>query len=143
MTVIACDGKIMACDGWVTSGDTVLKKDCIKIVKTEKGIFGVSGSYESASQYLKWCVEGEKKKLKIEDDNFEAIFLNNEGLLFHMDKHIKNHMRVEVPFEIGLGSEIAYGALMYGATSFEAVEIVIKRNIYCGGQIMVLKSDHV
>lgn len=76
--------------------------------------------------------------LKLEG-GFEAIIIDPSGTVFQIDP---TGYLIEIKadhFSLGAGSEMALGAMDFGASAREAVELVCKRVHGCGGKIVELE----
>ena len=134
MTVIATDGYTMAGDSIVTSGDgTLYSKTYKKVHRVGNEIIGLAGNTSHCTAYLEYIKNGGEKP---ELDNFHALHLTSNGVFLVDDKTL-NKLKVKVPYAIGSGAEIALGAMLEGATPAKACRQAIKRNVRCGGRIVV------
>jgi 20S proteasome alpha/beta subunit len=140
MTTIACDGKTIACEGFVMHGGQVgpsllLDTRNEKIIRFEDSFIGTSGGLSDTLILEKWLRNGgwNQKKPNEEVDITGIIFYKNKTV-FEFDCMLIPY-RVRAPFAIGSGRYIAVGAMEAGATSKEAIKIAIKHDIYSGGKI--------
>jgi ATP-dependent protease HslVU (ClpYQ) peptidase subunit len=134
MTVIATDGYTMAGDSIVTSSDgTLYSKTLKKVYRIGKEIVGLAGNTSQCAQYLDYLKHGGEKP---ELENFMALHLRRSGVFLVDDKTL-NKLKVKVPYAIGSGGEIALGAMLEGASPEKACRQAIKRNVRCGGSVIV------
>lgn len=160
MTVIAVrkytDRIEMAADMQSTWGDCKTLKSA-KITKINEMYIGCAGDVSEAS-LLKIFARNHKPKTANDDDilDFFSEFaewkekktkkytIENHCLLVFKNKiflivgmSVRN---VEDDFAaVGSGMFLALGAMELGASSAEAVEIAIKHDLHCGGQVKMIK----
>lgn len=139
MTTVACDGHWMAADGLVTTaGDIICEMKATKVARLkDNSIIGMSGTV-GALEGLRAFLEGEKPEAEI-CGTWDALRLMPDGSgLYYCDKHPTMGVASDWPATLGTGGELALGAMLAGATPKRAVEIAVQRDVWSGGQIIVL-----
>ncbi len=133
MTTIACDGKMIAGDGFVTGNGIIHDTEFNKLATLNDGsVVGFSGSpYQKADMIA--FLNGGIDKIDF-GESFEAIILHPDGLCECMDGSGKRYA-TSVPCATGSGSAIALGAMDAGEEAFGAVAIAAKRDTNTGGEI--------
>jgi len=146
VTCIATDGKTMAADGRMCTGDLIVNDETVKIFHARDGsVVGTSGDAAMGELVREWFQKGENPNKipsltmpKEDDSPVSALILRPDGRVEWM-----NHHFACVPFArvaaIGSGSEVAIGLMMTGMSPREAVEAVARQVTSVGGRIMELK----
>lgn len=142
MTIIACDGSILATDRMMVQEDLIYSIQKIKL--TFKYLFTFTGPYENGLGLIYWLKNGAKIKewpdwqIKEEEwghfivyDRFNKSFSFYEKLPFPQE--------LKPPFAFGSGQLMAIGALEAGASAIKAVEICNKNLSTCGCGIDAIK----
>lgn len=144
MTTIAFDGRILACDGMISSHkiDTLCFKK-IKYVKDDCFV-GAAGDLNQVNAFFHWCKQGgyvdylSDTLLNI-NDSFEAIIITPSFVATTTDCiHL---CPSSLPIAIGSGSDFAIGAMKKGADAIEAVEIAKSYDLWSGGQTFYYEID--
>lgn len=138
LTIVAWDGKSIACDSRITGG--FIQDDVKKIFKLGNRYIGIAGTYSAALLVIQWMKDKTREKPKLEiakDDEFEAIEIK-DGKCFYYDENLIEH-KVSAPYAIGSGSAFAMGAMSCGKSASEAVGIAKKYDESCGGKTVVYK----
>ncbi len=141
MTTICWRDDVIASDSQFSDGNIASKgKKLFRLGKLAIGFAGdVSDGYQLV-EFLK-SKDEEEEPPKLSDD-FEAIAMNMKtGKCVYFDKQL-----IQVPIAdkftaIGTGSELAIGAMEYGASAVEAVKIAILRDINSGGRVAVIRVN--
>lgn len=140
MTTIATDGRTIAADGLVVSGnDVVVAFGRTKLVRLADGsILGFAGTAVEQEVFAAWLNDGGKRpKLGA----FEALRLMNDGSLLRYAQ-VLDPLPAEFPAAVGSGSDLALGAMLAGVSPQQAVEIAASRDIATGGTIAVMSHNH-
>lgn len=139
MTTIATDGKSMAGDGLVTSGDAIFGYNLVKVRRAPDGrIAGASGTGYDADAFHAWLANGgDPPKL---NEHFEALVLYPDGTCRSYDSDCRS-IPEELPSATGSGRLAAIGAMEFGAGPERAVEIACARDAMSGGKITVLHLE--
>lgn len=134
MTTIATDGKTIACDSLATWGDMRITHNRKKIHKIGDMYVGASGNSEFISAYIEYLKTGKNKPTT--EDAHTLLFLTKGGVYLQTDTRF-NRIKVNSVMAIGSGREYAIGAMMAGASPYEAVKIAIKNDLNSGGKVVV------
>lgn len=137
MTTIATDGKTMAGDGLAHCGGTIIDDAAIKVGRLADGrIYGFCGAVQDGEIVREWLNHaGEKPK---PDDDFGCLILNHDGTVNWLSHKLAFEPAI-LPVAMGSGMALALGAMLGGATPYEAVQLAAQRDIYTGGKITVLE----
>jgi 20S proteasome alpha/beta subunit len=141
MTTIVTDGKSIAADGQSTAGDMVTNTSCQKLTRLPDGsIVGGCGELSAMRRAIN-CLHspdahpddltGEFTLVRLFPNGRVATY---EGCLFASD--------LPAPVAIGSGREFAMGAMLAGKSPKDAVEIACQRDIYSGGDVVVMEPTH-
>lgn len=144
MTIVVWDGTTLASDTMAVEGDYLKESYSRKLRRGIDFIIGFCGSVRKVEQW--WAKNHENDFDEIistehdfdeEGDDIGCVIISREGECY---KYVEGYF---VPHEaqftaIGSGSAFALGALSMGATSFQAVDVAIKHDPWCGGSIMCL-----
>lgn len=148
MTIIAWRGGTLASDSQATlngSKGAVVRK----IARNKAGdLAGATGDAIYSQAFLEWFERGEKKKRpdatekgKAESTNRGMIVRNGGPIeLYEFDGVSK--VKAEY-FAIGCGRSEALGAMFAGADAIGAVKAACAHDVYCGGDIQILKHIEV
>ena len=148
MTIIAWDGKTLAADRQATSG--YIKVGTTKIVKcpTTGRLIGSAGGMGSAQLMMQWILDGEDMSKyppcqNDKDDWARIIIVNPDGTLNEYERLPKKLVLqpIEGYHAIGIGREVALGALAMGADARTAVAIASTYVDGCGLGIDTLTLD--
>jgi ATP-dependent protease HslVU (ClpYQ) peptidase subunit len=138
VTTIATDGKSIAADGQSTAGEMVTSRETTKLTRLPDGsIVGGCGELSPMRRAIN-CLHspdahpddltGDFTLLRLFPDGRIVTY---EGCLFAFE--------LPAPVTIGSGREFAMGAMLAGKGPKEAVEIAIERDIYSGGDVLVME----
>ena len=134
MSIIVWDGKILAADRSITSGD--VKVEFRKLWEIDDGAIAGCGDMVSVETMRKWWMSGGDINEWPECQNDAAkwatlvVVKHNDGIFYYEDKPIS--LPVYGFMAWGSGADIAIGALAAGANSIEAVMITCNHSPYCG-----------
>lgn len=145
MTTIATDGRTIAADGrtaigWMVSGTSERK---IVVGVNEDGLpalFAVAGVMTMIGPLMKWVAggrEGEPPKCTGGDDPWTMLIIDASGIR-RIDAGAPYPYFVPAPAAIGSGRDFAITALDLGKSPREAVEMACKRDVWSGGEILVI-----
>lgn len=134
MTTIAFDGKYVATDSLITSGDVVYGHTD-KIHEVSGGILITAGNCEDWVSAVEWFNNGRDPLNKPTLENFISIFVPDDGgtVMEYGSRLIP--VFVPVPWSAGTGSDFAKSAMMLGKGAHEAVEFACSLDIYSGGEV--------
>lgn len=142
MTIVVYRNGIIAADKNTVMGNTIYGQTR-KIWKrgTDGALVGAGGCSSLAAGFCRWFMggeQGDRPSLRGEDNNSAgAIVIMPDGRIIEHDFCGWRYVDSEF-VALGSGMDIAYGALEMGASAVEAVRIVCKRDIHCGGGINTL-----
>jgi 20S proteasome alpha/beta subunit len=139
LTSIAWDENTIASDSRVcTTSETIINNHTIKIFNLKNGgVMGCAGGVAVGQAFRKWF-DGEADMPDI-TENYNVIYIDNKYKCWLYDGTSKVAIKVEKRGAIGTGSKFAYAILDYGGTAEEAVRIAIKRDIWSGGKIKIIR----
>lgn len=137
MTTIACKDGIIAYDGRVTAGGTIVYDDFDKMRESNGVLFVGAGSSACIADLVR-AYNGED----ITGDCDASIIVVKDGLLslitYQDGKVWESAVHPDRPYAIGSGRDHAYTALDMGASAYQAVEMAAKRDTSTGGKIRTL-----
>lgn len=149
-TIVYRDGYIAADTG--VHAHAFFESDCFhKIGRIKDGrLWGMAGDLNALPPFLSWARKGARL-----DNGFklpsgcdaEAILVaahrSREGVraTWIGGGHEGHCELVDPYFAIGSGKALAFGALDYGATALEALEIAIKRDVHSRGPVVLWRYD--
>jgi hypothetical protein len=118
-------------DSKVTVDDLSYKAQ--KIITVRGDIVGCAGKTQSIEKWLHWYRGSRRKPIELlDDDDVDVLVLSKGGLYVYNDSSYREMLVDERYVAIGAGAPIAYGALDFGATPREAIEIACARSVSCG-----------
>lgn len=140
MTTIATDGKTIAADGLSTSGDMVTDTAVQKLTRLPDGsIVGGCGELSAMLRAID-CLHAPNSHPDDLTGDFTLIRLSTGGVVTRYEGCLFGVVAA-APTAIGTGRAFAMGAMLSGKTPKEAVEIACQRDIYSGGEIVVMQPD--
>ena len=151
MTVIATDGRTMAGDGLCLSGWTVISKNEVKVESARGSILGYCGTRADCRAFAHFFFDNayqsllslhKKQSRPNLGSGFAALALSPTGQIILYDDQCFASIMTE-PFAIGVGADLAIGAMKAGASPRRAVEIACEVSSGCGGRITVVRSVEV
>lgn len=137
MTVIATDGRTMAGDTLATCKGYLMSR-APKVHRLKDGrIVGASGPTTECRMLVRWLDEGGEKPCLGEE--VTALILNPDGTVDWVDNKFEILTDQELPAAIGCGGDLAVGAMLAGASPYEACMLAATRQMDVGGEITVLE----
>ena len=147
MTVIAWDGKQLAADRRISFGN--LSGGRVKIFRLldhnlKHILVGACGSSSDSQDFLHWISAGQKIEdwpthLKEKDNTFSAMVIDKDKQIYLYEAS-PHPTVIEQPFwAIGSGRDFAITAMHCGKSAYEAVEIAVIYDVYCGNGIDCLE----
>lgn len=139
MSVIAWDGKILACDR--AANDGVNKWQVDKIWEINGKILACMGSVDNVHKVVSWFLDGATARYPVMSAMTHLIYLcPDRGMVRY------NHTGTPVVhgsnlFAIGEGRDFAYGALALGHTAIEAVQAANKFSIFCDFGVLAYDTE--
>jgi hypothetical protein len=144
LTTIAYDGKTVAADRLAALGGTPTL--CCKVAKVdyegEACIVAATGVSSECQAMLRWAKQGFKSddKPKVTESTLLAFFEDSRIVWRWMDDRPQEMITlIESFWSDGSGADYALGAMAYGATAKEALEIATRLDINTGYGIDVLE----
>lgn len=150
MTTISYKDGIMAHDGKMTLGDTVIKLDTEKAFWVNNHLVGICGRARAINTFVTWLqrmtdyhiVNQEVGDLVdlippvLEDDEgYTALVVTPSKQVLMYEGNTPIDMGNDVPMAVGSGSVYALAAMKAGASAEEAVKIACELDVYSGGVI--------
>jgi len=141
MTTIAWTGEEVAADTRGTVGQLVQQSPTIKLIKRKGVIYCLTGDFAQCLAVVDWLSSGadiEEAPAFIDEPGFDILAIENSvtGNIFSNSYH---PYPVEPPVTLGTGHEIALGAIMAGATAYEAVEYACRLDMNSGLPVQKMK----
>lgn len=138
MTTIAYKDGVIACDGRITSDDTILTDSRDKRAVNEDGVqFFVCGKDDATETVVStW------PNVKTPHDSWNAFVVDGDDfwLCGSKDGELwKCRQLSDEPMAIGSGSDHAFTAMDMGCSAQDAVHLAAKRDTGTGGQIREYK----
>ena len=137
MTTIAWDGRYLAADGRITSGNDVIMTDSSnKIFIVKDIIIAVCGSTADEEKLIQCILSGENSTK--EDLQANAIFIEKgKAFTCGTDKDGKYWQCSTDDFvnSMGSGQDFALAGMDTGMNAMDAVKLAIKRDVFSGGVI--------
>lgn len=151
MTVIATDGKVIACDSQETGAYT---ERCAKLYRLTDGrIAGTTGDSGLSLKMIRyldgeigadewfwtWGGYGEASLILVGKKHWTNTDGSQESErgCWIIDSDSLEEIPARLPAAVGSGSLLAMGAMEAGCSPKKAVKIAIRRDPYCGGPIVV------
>lgn len=132
MTTIVWDGRMMVGDRQSTWGTTpTLTRKVYRVSHPEHGswVFGSCGSTADCQAFARWA-NGNEQVPKFTD--LRVLAVNEKGEVWTFS-HEGNWAQIGTEqWAIGSGADYALGAMAYGATALEAVQIAAKLDVNTG-----------
>lgn len=144
MTTIAYRSGVLAFDSQVTSSSTVYGT-VIKGKKTKRFLLAAAGSCEDCDAWLDWMTDtgGDLKAKKDygldKDCEMEGIAVDRKGNVSFYESKCYPFTVDGRYHALGSGSAFAMGAMAFGATAKQAVQVSTQLDPYTGGTIRTLK----
>lgn len=146
MTTLAWDGRHLAADGRLTSGDLILTDDDCKISITNNMVIAFCGSTSDYKMLSDAIANNENKSGK--DLGSSALFLESaDSCALFSCSTTSNGEFWKCSCEgfnraIGSGGAFAITAMDTGLNAMEAVKMAIMRDIYSGGTIRYFDTEN-
>ena len=147
MTTIAYNRGVIAYDGQANWGSMICDSQYKKLKFIKNLAVFCSGSTSDLPHIL-GAIEKDQVTVTRDTHGFEGIAVDIKGRLlqYGIDKKgrlWKEEISVASPFAVGSGGAYAMGAMHFGATAIEAVEVACKLDIYSGGEISRWTFDEI
>jgi hypothetical protein len=142
VTTIALTATQIAADGQSTSSYGCITGRCFKKITVEKAaVYAVSGQAALMAPLIAWHMSGARPEAvpkHAADVVWSLLVVPKNGSPSLYTSQAPYPESIELPFAIGIGAEIAIGAMEHGASAREAVMIAMRRNVHTGGDIQVV-----
>jgi 20S proteasome alpha/beta subunit len=151
VTIICIKNGIIAADGGVFCQHVIDATDVKKIFRAADGALGACAGPTSVCEYFRRqlfensnvgdrriggrLVSGFKELL--EDDAFQAIWLEPTGEIRRMRENGVVSGRGEAMAAVGTSEDFAMGAMRAGASAEEAVRLCIEFTVYAAGEVQI------
>lgn len=141
MTTIAIDANgCIAADGWRTWGGDIVCRTEEKIRIRHGRIYALTGIAGLFEPLIKWHGEHEANPEKMpkcgDDDSWVLIVIEQPGRVAKYTKTCPYPEFFDPPVAFGAGLDLARGAMLFGATASEAVELVAAHTNHTGGRVL-------
>ena len=139
MTIICYRDGVMAADSAAGQYSIRLAASVQKILKTPGGELVAScGPSTDGQAFRRWVLAGRDEMKKPDlSSNFCGLLVEADGVVKEYDGRMDWAEMTAPFFVLGSGAETAFGAMAFGASAIEAVEIAIKYCEGCGGPIQI------
>ena len=138
MTTIAYNNGLLCADTQVNSNSCVYGY-ASKIFEHDGVFYASCGQKQDFEQLKNWVKSGKKEDKKPSFDcSFSGMYCDGDNIYCFDDKFIPYIIEADY-FAMGSGWEIATGAMEFGASAEEAVNIACKIDAFSGGKVEVYK----
>lgn len=144
MTVIAWSGTQLAADSLECYGSCRSVRPVQKLRQRGSIVFACTGTGALFEPMIEWYMGGRKidELPKADDDTKHTkLIVFENGRAWVYSPAIPYPAEVFAPDAWGCGADLAIGVMENGGSAERAVEIVIKREVYCGGPIQVIDLE--
>jgi ATP-dependent protease HslVU (ClpYQ) peptidase subunit len=141
MTTIAAIGDEIAWDSQVTAGYTRSMVPFDKVRVFGRTIIATCGDFSAADKLPNWVLRGARKK-SAPAGEWTCLVITEKAIRIYENDRLDGTL-VTLPVAIGTGEEFALGAMGFGATARQAVEVAAKFDVMTGGEIKSLKISDV
>jgi len=146
MTTIAYDGRIIAADGLRLWGSDIVSTSEQKIrplyigEPSSKRLYALAGYAGLTSAFPAielWYLEGAQfgAAPKVEIEGWDALFVGKGRSAELATSAMQGVVRIAPPIAIGAGGELAIGAMLAGASAYDAVQLICERTNHSGGKV--------
>lgn len=143
MTTIAADGVTVAADGRRVSGHELVEECCVKLVKRDGTIYGLTGEAAVFDAAVAWHRDGCKKDEipKASKDESWSLLVFMPSVMHRYTNDSIYPDKYPYPQAFGSGASYAQAALLCGKSAREAVEVAARLDVYTGGEITEFDID--
>ena len=132
MTTAAWDGKTLAVDRQMTSGD--LKTIGLKLHRLGRYRYAVyAGDFDQCNQMLDWLRASGKRAKKPTPTEASVLLLDTRKRVCVLYENSLTPLAIQAPYAIGSGSGPALAAMLLGHDAKKAIEVASQLDIYTGG----------
>lgn len=140
MTTIAVDSRTIAADGWRTWGGDIVCRTEEKVRIRHGRIYALTGLAGVFEPLIAWHGERNADPERLpkcgDEDSWTLIVIERPGLILKYTKTCPYPEYFEPPVAFGAGLDLAKGAMLWGATSSEAVQLVAQHTNHTGGRVL-------
>lgn len=138
MTTLAYRSGILASDSLVTSGGARSGLTARKIRRVGGALVAGCGFIGELERFISWVAAGMTGDDPLRGGETNALLIAPGQPLLMFGS--TGPWAVEADFvAMGSGEDFAFGAMAYGASAIEAIEVAIRFDVYSGGPIQTLK----
>ena len=131
MTTIAYDGKTLAADSRMTSGNMVFSNSAEKIFELKDGsLLALCGDFSLYGEVIDWFNGGDMPVVK-EGEEIGGIHVFPDGVAEEFGRNLRL-MPAKAPWAGGSGEPYAMTALMLGCSAAEAVKVACQLDTRSG-----------
>ena len=135
MTTVVCNTHEMACDSYLTDGNTI--QSVRKVFRKKGHVVGIAGDYAACMEFISWWLRGGGEEYNGTMDEVDVLILTTKGKILHYSSCSKPFELTDPFAAIGSGSAAAMGAMHMGATPAQAVLAASKVDVNTGGKISI------
>ena len=146
MTVVAFRDGVMAADTRLSDYNSAAR--ATKLVRLpDGGVAGGCGLWAAAYAGLKWLAEGgsldgAEGKARLPDiEGATLLIARPDGVLWLLESRFPAYPLLDTTAVIGCGAEAAKALLATGHSAPEAVAMVTKQDLLCGGPVQSLEVE--
>ena len=139
MTTICTDGVTLATDGLAFDGVIVSRRERKHVVEGG-AIYALAGTACMMRPVIEWVKAGADPQHipKVADNDWGVLLvIDREGMRCYSSK-VPYAENIDLPFAMGSGRQMAWGALKAGMSPLEAVGIACDGDPWSGGEIQVI-----
>lgn len=147
MTIVAFDGKTLACDSKISGQDGAHWCSVKKIRRVDGWLIGAAGGWDMLTHFLTKfnpkCIENGLAYAPINPaptkGDFDGLAISPKGEIYYIeDSGVFGKVKTKGFIAVGSGENIAMLSMDLGKTAREAVKLAIKYDMYCGGRVYSL-----
>lgn len=143
MTVIAYKDGVLASDSGVYAND-VFRGRRPKVTKNADGsLCGGTGCTADCASFQEWCAAGRVDAKTSAGTDFTSLLIEPDGAVKIYDRCLYGVELHGHYFALGIGCDLALGAMAHGASAEEAVQIAIDLCDSCRGPVQAVRLDRV
>jgi hypothetical protein len=139
MSIVAWDGKTLAADRRMVSGELPLEHPKLFYRQEVRWYYAFTGWAEHIEPLMEWHCRGKPQSdypaFQSGTNWTRMIVATQTELLEYTSTPYPIKHRLAVFTAFGAGRDLAIGAMSHGANAEDAVKIACRWNIFCGGQI--------
>lgn len=141
MTTIAWTGSEVAADTRGVVGDLVQQSPTIKLLERKGVIYCLTGDFGQCLAVVDWLISGasiDEAPQFLDEPGFDILVIEDSdtGHIYSASYH---SYPVDPPVTMGTGHHVAIGAIMAGASAYQAVEIACKLDNNSGLPVQRMK----